>query len=184
MLYRMYGGRHLIAGVGVVLAALAPAVAGIETASASVHSPLAGAFNCDHVFVDADCIRAGASNISKKKGGVSVGGVHVTNGSKPTCPKFTEACLHLYQESNGLPGFQATHAEVIEYYTDRGLEPPDEPEAPDNGTDMYCAEVSVPTNDMTIASFTNHNTQGEAASHWELRTTDENEDTNTFTGSF
>ena len=176
--------QRAVAGLGVAAAVLAPAVAGFETAEASLSLPVAGALKCAHVIVDTECIRAVASNIKKRGGGVSVGGIHVTNGDGAPCPQFEYVCLHMYQDKNNLPGLQLDEVEIREYYENKGVDPPDELPVPDRLTDLRCGSISVPSDSITIASFSNTNVQGAIASHWELRIEDETGGESCFTGSF
>jgi len=174
-----------VARLGMGLAALSVALVSVETASGAWTNPLVGGFDCDHVFVEADCIKAVGSSIRKDKkgGGVSVGGVHVTNVNE-ACPKFKSACLHTYTEANDLPGFQRNFLEVRDYYERMGMEMPSPPTEPDDGARDYCGEVGTPSTKISIASFTNTAGPGKVATHWELRTKTANDTQDRFSGTF
>ena len=175
----------LAARLGVGLAALSVGLVSVETASGAWTNPLAGGFDCDHVFVEADCIKAVGSSVKRDKrgGGVSVGGVSVTNVNE-ACPKFESACLHTYTESNDLPGFQRNYLEVRDYYEQLGLEVPSPPTKPDDGARDYCGEVGTPSTKIKIASFSNTAGPGKIATHWELRTKRTNDTRDRFSGTF
>ena len=175
----------LAARLGVGLAALSVGLVSVETASGAWTNPLAGGFDCDHVFVEADCIKAVGSSVKrdKKGGGVSVGGVSVTNVND-ACPKFESACLHTYTESNNLPGFQRDYLEVLDYYEQLGMKVPSPPAKPDDGARDYCGEVGTPSTKIKIASFSNTAGPGKIATHWELRTKRTNDTRDRFSGTF
>jgi hypothetical protein len=176
--------NRLVAGLGVALTTAAPALVGVETSLGSTSLPSAGIFRCDHVVVDTDCFKAIATNVKKKGGGVKVKGLRVTNGNGSPCPKIADVCLILHNETNGLPGAQVDSTEVTKYYQDLGQTPPDPPPGPDQVTDTICATVAVPSEEVTIASFSNNSDQGVTAARWELRSTDENGGENTMSGTF
>ena len=175
----------LAARLGVGLAALSVGLVSVETASGAWTNPLAGGFDCDHVFVEADCIKAVGSSVKRDKrgGGVSVGGVSVTNVNE-ACPKFESACLHTYTESNDLPGFQRDYLEVLDYYEQLGMKVPSPPAKPDDGARDYCGEVGTPSTKIKIASFSNTAGPGKIATHWELRTKRTNDTRDRFSGTF
>jgi len=175
----------LAARLGVGLAALSVGLVSVETASGAWTNPLAGGFDCDHVFVEADCIKAVGSSVKRDKrgGGVSVGGVSVTNVND-ACPKFESACLHTYTESNNLPGSQRDYLEVLDYYERLGMKVPSPPAKPDDGARDYCGEVGTPSTKIKIASFSNTAGPGKIATHWELRTKRANDTRDRFSGTF
>ena len=142
-------------------------------AFAIVPATLAGAFECSHVLARSKCFEAVASSVSKTGGGgVSVGGVYIGNRNPEDCPKLKDACATMYNETNGKKGYQAP---------DPTANPP---EPGDEMVDQKCGSVAVPSNNLTIGSFTNTNTQGKTATHWELSATDENDGKNEFSGTF
>ncbi|GEM_PF-2339584 len=173
------------ARLGVGLVALTVALAGVSDAERAWVNPIARGFDCDHVLVEADCIKAVGSSVKRNKatGGVSVGGVHVTNVNE-ACPKFKSACLHTYSESNDVPGFQRDYGEVRDYYERLGLEVPSPPTKPDEGAKDYCGEVAIPSTKISIASFTNAAGSGKHCTHWELRTQTESGEQDRFSGTF
>ncbi len=141
-------------------------------ALAVVPATFAGAFECSHVLARSKCFEAVASSVNKSGGGVSVGGVYVGNRNPEDCPKLKDACATMYNDTNGKKGYQAPNPNATP------------PEPGDELVDQKCGSVAVPSNNITIGSFTNTNTQGKTATNWELTATDENGKTNEFSGTF
>lgn len=143
-------------------------------ATAAVILPplVGGAFRCEHVLARSSCFCAIASNVSKRGGGVTVGAVVFDNCNPNACPKLTEGKAITYRETNMKPGYQDP---------DPNATPPD---PGDELVDTKCAAVSEASNSITVGSITNGKDKKKRATHWELSSTDENGETNQFSGTF
>lgn len=138
----------------------------------TIPSTFAGAFECNLVMARSKCFQAVAGNVSQQDGGTSIGGVVFDNVDPGECHKLIDGCVTLYNERNGVTGYQAPDPDA------------DPPDPGDEMVDQKCGSISEPSDSIIIGSFTNTNDQGKSADSWEIVATDTEGGVNEFSGTF
>jgi len=116
----------------------------------------------NQLLVDTGYVQVVASGIHQSGGGWSIAGVHI-QALQPEKLLVHNAEVTLYRDRDGEAGFT---------------------QPPDQFVDQFTATSPVPTDHLSIGSFSNQSHSNGVADSWQINIEDEHQQTHAFSGNF